>query len=174
MKNYITELTKVLEKRTHHKPYDTNMLWSEFEKQYSIILPKDFKDFINFYGVGGINNFIWILNPFEKDQNINFITKKNILLSSYEHSKKQYPNLYPFDIYPSEGGIIPWGFTDNGDELYWKSSLIEDWLIVIYESRSSEYFEYDMSFTEFLYKLVTSQIRCDDIFEEYKSEVYFE
>ncbi len=133
----MTELIKVLENRTNNNPYDTNMLWDEFEKQYAIILPKDFKDFINFYGVGGINNFIWILNPFEKDQNINFITKKNILLSSYEHSKKQYPNLYTFDIYPSESGLIPWGFTDNGDELYWKSSLIEDWSIVIYESRNS-------------------------------------
>lgn len=66
---------------------------------------------------------------------------------------------------------MPWGYTENGDEMFWLiNDNIEDWLIIAYESRSSKFYSYEMSFVEFIYKLITKKLVCDifpqDFFEE--------
>lgn len=44
-------------------------------KNLGMILPLDYKKFINKYGTGSINDFIWILNPFSENENLNLIKK---------------------------------------------------------------------------------------------------
>ena len=37
-------------------------------------------------------------------------------------------------------GLLPWGYTDNCDELYWLTDGEPDgWKIVVHESRAPEY-----------------------------------
>lgn len=144
--------------------------WHDFEKNIGIVFPKDYKDLIGTYGTGGIGNFIWFLTPFEEDDNINFLKKMNAMLEAYRISKSHFPNYFIHNIYPEKDGLLPWGYTDNGDELYWKTNdFPEKWSIVIYESVSPEYHEYKMQLTEFLYKIITRGLICDvfpeDLFE---------
>lgn len=145
--------------------------WISFEEKLGITLPKDYKDFIDIYGTGGIDNFLWILNPFVEDENVNFLKKKEELLNAYQESKNKFPELYQYNIFPSSEGLLPWGYTDNADELYWLTSeKLEDWKIIIYESRSSENYCYSYTMTEFLYQIVSKEIICDAFSEDFPNE----
>nr|WP_317356409.1 SMI1/KNR4 family protein [uncultured Tyzzerella sp.] len=153
--------------------YDTGNYddWLKFEKKLGIILPNDYKDFIETYGTGSINNFIWFLTPFSEDDNINYLKRMNIMLQSYNVSKNNFPEEFIHNTYPEKNGLLPWGYTENGDEMFWLiNDNIEDWLIIAYESRSSKFYSYEMSFVEFIYKLITKKLVCDifpqDFFEE--------
>lgn len=145
--------------------------WNNFEKNTGIIFPKDYKELIGTYGTGGIGKFIWFLTPFEEDANVNFLKRMNVMLEAYRISKSHLPDYFIHNIYPEKEGLLPWGYTDNGDELYWKTnSSPEKWTIVIYESASPDYHEYKMQLLEFLYKTITGELICDvfpkEIFEE--------
>lgn len=166
MYNYLKLLEIVLVKPDIVYKTGSKEMWSSFEKDTKIILPDDYKEFIQRYGTGGIGDFLWILTPFESDDNVNYIKRMNEMIFAYQVSKSKMPEYFKHNIFPEEDGLLPWGFTDNGDELYWKtSSTFSDWEIVIYESASPEYYHYKMSLTEFLYKIITKQVVCD-IFPE--------
>lgn len=152
-------------------PSNTGNGWSELEDALGVSLPQDYKDFINIYGTGGIDQFIWILTPFDLDENVNFLARAEVMREAYLESKQQFPEYYKHCIFPEAGGILPWGYTDNGDELYWKTN--EDarmWSIIVYESRSWEYHEYPMSMTEFLFGIVSRNLVCDAFPEDFPSE----
>lgn len=57
------------------------------EKNLGMILPLDYKKFINKYGTGSINDFIWILNPFSENENLNLIKKGHVIREAYAYSK---------------------------------------------------------------------------------------
>lgn len=150
--------------------------WTKFESSYGIKFPKDYKMIINEYGTGSINNFLWILNPFDSDENINYSEKAKVMLDTYLEVKEIFPEDYEYSVYPEKEGLLPWGFTDNGDELYWQTNeQLDSWRIVIYESASSVSYTYDMCLTEFLYKLFRREIECPafptSLFEEEASFV---
>lgn len=170
MPDYLKLLEEVLLKPD--VVYNTGNIeqWSEFEKKIGVIFPCDYKKIINRYGTGGIGEFIWFLTPFVDDDNVNFLVKMNKMIESYQTSKQSFPDYYKYDVFPEEGGILPWGYTENGDELYWKTALSsEEWKIVIYESASPDCSNYEMSLSEFLYKLIVKEIGCkifpDNLFD---------
>ena len=135
--------------------------WDKFEKEIGIIFPNDYKKIISRYGTGGLGNFIWFLTPFVSDNNVNYTKKMREMLEAYKVSKSNFPDYFKHNIYPEEDGLLPWGYTENGDELYWKTSSSPDnWEIVIYESASPEYYSYKMSLAEFLYKIIIKQLEC--------------
>ncbi len=74
----LEKLEKILsiEKKEHQ--YD----WEKVEDSYEIKFPNDYKSFIEYYGEGGINEFLWILSPFSEYENLNTIFKFNSIPSS--------------------------------------------------------------------------------------------
>ncbi len=145
--------------------------WAELENVLGSPLPKDYKDFISTYGTGGIDNFLWILTPFVNDENVNYLGRSKVIRDAYLESKQQFPQYFKHNVYPETGGILPWGYTDNGDELYWLTNgAPETWTVVIYETRSSEYHEYSMTMTEFLLQIVSKKLVSDAFPEDFPSE----
>lgn len=138
---------------------NNNNDWDTVEQELKIKFPNDYKKFIDLYGEGAINDFLWILSPFSEYENLNTKVKIKEMYEAYKILKNDYPELCEFEFYNDEVGIFPWGITDNGDELYWYFSKKETSIVVI-ESRFSNKKIYDMSMTEFLYSLVDKRIIC--------------
>ena len=162
MTNYLELLKKVLIKPSTTYHTGTGKMWNDFENEERIAFPQDYKEIINYYGTGGIGNFLWLLTPFETDENVNYNYKMKLMLNSYTESKLKFPEDFKHNVFPEKKGLLPWGYTDNGDELYWETDdKFEDWKIVIYESRSANFFYYEMGLSEFLYKLICKEINCD-------------
>lgn len=133
--------------------------WAEVEKKMGITFPEDYKLFIDSYGEGAINEFLWILSPFSENENLNSIEKFKLMRDAYISMQIEFPEHFPFDFYNGKSGLFPWGITDNGDELFWnfKCDTLE---IVVYESRYAGNMSYTMGMEEFLCKLLKKEIEC--------------
>ncbi|CAN7367162.1 SMI1/KNR4 family protein [Paenibacillus sp. LjRoot153] len=157
-----------------NSPYNSGdeFQWGNFINTIGTNLPSDYKQFVINYGTGGIDSFLWILNPFVKDENINFLKKKKELSDAYLQSKLNFPMYFKHEVFPSNCGILPWGYTDNGDELYWLTVGEPDtWEIIVYTSRSSEYFSYPVSMSEFLYQVITKDLICGSFPDDFPKKV---
>lgn len=156
----IDKLKQIL-KPPNYRTLNDQKSFEYIERQLGSSLPTDYKDFVLIYGVGLIDDFIWVFSPFVENENLNFMSKKDDILESYKLLKSQFPNDYRHNIYPDCNGLLPWGITENGDELFWLvNGIPEHWKVVVYGSRSEEYIEYNCTLTEFLYKLLTRKIKC--------------
>lgn len=90
----LEKLEKILsiEKKEHQ--YD----WEKVEDSYEIKFPNDYKSFIEYYGEGGINEFLWILSPFSEYENLNTIFKFNEMREAYEIMKIDFPKMCEFEF----------------------------------------------------------------------------
>lgn len=145
--------------------------WEDFINTLGTELPSDYKKFIETYGTGGIDNFIWILTPFVNDENVNFLKRKKDISEAYLQLKHDFPEYYKHNIFPVNGGLLPWAFTDNGDELYWLTEGEPDnWKIVVYETRSFENYMYSLTMTQFLYRILMKDLICDAFPDDFPSD----
>lgn len=135
--------------------------WKEAEKELGSKFPSDYKEFISTYGTGGVCGFLWIYSPFSSNENLNFFMGSKEDNHAYFTSKQKFPDDFPQSLFPEEGGLLPWGVTDNGDVLNWiTSDNPEKWSVLVYDGRSGDAFEYKNSLTEFLYDVLSENITC--------------
>lgn len=152
-------LTLKIPKEIYNK--GNKQLWEELTHAHQYNFPQEYMDFIDIYGTGSIGDFLWILNPFENNnENINLFEKSKIMRDSYNYLKKNHPKDFKYSIYPDDNGLFPWALTDNGDELYYDTAGN---IVVVMPSRcrDSDALIYEMDIAEFLYKLLMNEIHCD-------------
>jgi hypothetical protein len=167
----LIELTAILNRPlTPHETKDASA-WAAIEEQVGTKLPQDYKDFIQTFGSGAIDSFLYVFNPFSPNKNINLIEGGRAELEAYSISKKKFPQYYRHEAYPSEGGILPFAATDNGEIIYWKTARVpERWTVIAYEARGPKYYEFEGSTTEFLTGVLKRTIRCDVFPDDFPSE----
>lgn len=144
--------------------------WQDFFSVLGTKLPTDYIKFIQTYGTGGVDNFLWILTPFVKDENVNFMIRKKEISDAYIQSRTSFPQFYQHYVYPEIGGLLPWGYSDNGDELYWLTvGEPDEWKVVVYESRSHINYTYSLRMVEFMYGIITKKLVCDAFPDDFPS-----
>lgn len=144
--------------------------WVYLEEKIHFCFPKDYKDFIQLYGSGVIDNFLTIFNPFSINLNDNLVYQIEVKRKIYEELK-DFGEVLPYEFFPNVDGIIPFGSTDNGDLLFFKLEngiVLEK--IIINEARSDTWNEFDLSMVEFLYKLLNQNIVCELFPKSFPSE----
>lgn len=137
--------------------------WDKLQEQHNVFFPKDYIAFVDFYGGGAIDVFLWIYTPWGENENINFFECAEEVIEAYKISHDEFPDDFPFKVYPENGGLLPFGGTDNGDDFYWlKTGDNPDfWRIVVYDGRSTNYYEYEMSLTDFIVGVITGDVQCE-------------
>ena len=65
--------------------------WKQLQLDMNIVLPTDYKEYIKIYGTGCIDDFLWVLNPFCMNENINFIQKGESIIDAYKTLRKSHP-----------------------------------------------------------------------------------
>lgn len=156
----INKLSEIL-KHDQHSFVDNKQHWNKIERKLGTKLPYDYKAFINEFGTGSIDEFIWILTPFDDDEYVNFFKKGELIKEAYKSSKLSSPDYFKHNIFPEKSGLIPWGYTENGDELYWLTSYDEhQWKVIVYTSRTSDYYQYEMGMVEFIFSIISKKLVC--------------
>jgi hypothetical protein len=136
--------------------------WKVVEEQLGTGLPEDYKRFLEAFGIGTINGFLVVLAPLSSNQHVDLLKRCRSELEAYETSKREFPQYYCDDVYPTPGGILPFAVTDNGEVLYWRTvGSPEQWTVTVYESRGPKKFDFDGGMTEFLVAILTGEIECD-------------
>lgn len=135
--------------------------WAELGVNLGVDLPADYHEFIAAYGTGYIAGFLWVFNPFSADSNVNFGLQTKQRIDAHRTFRGRFPKMVPFRLFPEEGGLLPFGATDNGDVMFWLTEGPADgWKTVVYASRADEFEVFGLEMTEFLARVLGSSIRC--------------
>jgi len=145
--------------------------WNEVEMKLGSRLPSDYKEFISCYGTGGIDDFLFVLNPVAKNKYMNLFSRIDSLKQSSAISKQMFETDFIPSLFPENNGFLPFAYTANGDDLYWATiGEPDEWPVVVFESRSPEKEQFNINMTGFLIGILTRNITCevfpDDAFDD--------
>lgn len=133
--------------------------WPQVEAALATALPGDYKAFTDLYGSGKFDDFLYLLNPFARDEAGNLLHEKDAMLAAYAESRAKFPQRLPLPPYPEPGGLLPLGRSDNGNELYW---LTEGepaaWGVVAFAARSTRHEVHRLPVTAFLARLLSAEL----------------
>jgi hypothetical protein len=133
--------------------------WGEVEGALGAGLPGDFKAFTELYGSGKVDDFLYLFNPFTQGPDGNLLVEKDRVLEGYRQTRARFPDRLALPPFPEPGGVLPFGRTDNGDELYWVTDGQPDqWPVALVEARAALQEVYPMPVTSFLAALAANQL----------------
>lgn len=164
----LEELLTILPPPEHPvEPGDATQ-WRQFEAATGLIFPPDYHAFINTYGTGHIEETIFPHNPFCQRRGLrayyNYAQWAQEATAIQATKRRGGDEWFPFPVYPEAGGLLPWGSTSNGDRLLWRTAQrLEEWSVVVNETRSTNFEVFACSVTAFIYGLLTGSIASDII-----------
>jgi hypothetical protein len=144
-------------------PVENDGAWQKIEDELGISFPDDYKQFIDIFGTAYIGNFIYVLNPFAENRNFNFSEQHIMILEAFREIGSFFGGeKFPYPLYPDKGGLLPWGFSINGDHLFWfAQGEPQEWTIAVDESRGASFETYNDSMSSFLVKLLKKEIQSE-------------
>jgi len=157
---YIDDIIKVMPPVNNPLDVPTQSQWIAIEGKLGTGLPDDYKEFIQTYGTGKVDDFLYVFTPFSVNENLNLFDQLK-LQSDVLVELKSYGENVPYKIFPEVEGVIPFAITDNGDVLFWKTSTEpNDWTVLVNEARSPDWEKYEMSMSKFLSEIVSHRLSC--------------
>lgn len=129
-----------------------------------IKFPEDYIEFISDYGTGRIADFIALLNPFAKNDELNFFSQKKLIIEEFDCLIQEDSDYYKYNLYPKPDGLLPVGITDNGDYLFWVVNDTQDsnsWGVAIIASRSPDVEFFNVNITTFIYSVLSNELNAN-------------
>jgi hypothetical protein len=145
--------------------------WAPIEAELGTALPPDYKDLVGVYGSGYFMEFFGIGVPRSPNLNLRLETKvPQVCATFFDRDELAYP------LWPDQGGLVPFGATDNGDFLFWlPRGAPEDWGVVVWDRGLWNFEAFDCDLTSFIAGLATGEIipeafpedlaTCDHLFQ---------
>lgn len=132
----------------------TSEEWRQLEHELNIRFPENYILFINTYGNGRFNDFFGFPSPFyHSDRGSSFEKFVQQRTEGVRFAQQNMPNhAATFRVFPTEGGLFPIGYTDNGGTIFWLTEgLSSSWPLVCMRSGYTRDFEkFDLSLTLFI------------------------
>ena len=145
--------------------------WESAEEQLSTTLPSDFKELIDTYGGGLIDNYMLLLEP-------NSPNGVYDLLDLTAQREEANAALWEFGDRPPEmedgdNRLVCWGTTDNGEYLFWlvRPGDTADQRTIMINSASGEDWErYELTVTQFLLDILSGETRSDVLWSRFPQD----
>jgi hypothetical protein len=135
--------------------------WAAVEEALGTPLPTDYKRYVERYGSGCIDRFLWPCNPFSGNRHLRLQDEVRHQLEGLRGTRAKFPDRWSIPLFPEEGGFLPWGKTDNGDCLHWITrGAPEEWTVVVMPAREPERDPHPCGMTDFLAGILTRRIVC--------------
>ncbi|MBW8805763.1 MAG: SMI1/KNR4 family protein [Catenulisporales bacterium] len=139
--------------------------WDDAVAEVGFGFPADYRDFVDVYGAGAVNDELFIAAPTLRPNGFGFRTGfggfvdqttlglgRSIAEMRENAVALEDEETYPFPILPEPGGLLIWGNTANGDVCFWDTREAEPdrWPVVVLLLSSRRWDRFDGGMTEFL------------------------
>jgi len=169
--NWLQKLTEIAEAPMLPRYTGSAESWLDIETNLGIELPKDFKELIRTYGAGRFADFFAPMNPFYDSKRPGarpYLEWVRARLTGLAAAQREFPEFHaPFPIFPAHPGLLPWGFTDNGDTLSWLTdppNNSQKWPIICLDDKSSQNFDrFDFGLLEFLVRWLSNELQVPSV-----------
>jgi len=146
---------------------ETRKLFSKYEsKKYidrenfiDISLSEDYVEFVDYFGMGKIDDFIWILSPITNSKYLNMYNRKSEFLESLNYDTYISDDVYLLEMLNNSTMNVV-GITENGDYIL-SVKKGKNFVTIVIESRFSEYEIYEFDFIEFVYKFLLDELETN-------------
>lgn len=119
------------------------LAWGEIEARLGCALPDDYKEYIETFGLGCLDGFLYVFSPFSENRNLNLFAQVETRLAALRELKASSRDEVQYPLFPETGGLLPWGASDNGDVLFWLTEgQANEWGVVINAGRDARCEEY--------------------------------
>lgn len=133
--------------------------WSVAEARLGTSFPGDYRVFVDTYGTGQIDDFLAIYTPFARRKGSNIFEQLAVEQERFDYITKAGNEDLPYELWPSQGGLIPVGGDDNGNVIFWRAEGTPDtWGIVVIPARSDKYEEFSTTVVDFLTGVLTREL----------------
>lgn len=162
----VSSLTSLLPPPPLTDPPTTRPPWEEMPATTGFPLPQDYRDFVDVYGGGQIDDHLTVLHPTLEPPfpgypgGMNGFARYTLerIGGTFAELHDSDPEAYPFPVYPALGGLLPWGLTSDSDHFFWRTGpdSPEDWPVVIWFRHAGppDWAHFDGGMAAFLLSLV--------------------
>ena len=148
--------------------------WQDVERRLGS-LPSDYRRFIETYGTGLLDEFVWIFSPCAANEYVNLESQAKVILDGLAQSAAEFPDVFGMPRHPDPGGFLPFGSTDNGDNLFWVTKgNPDDWTVAVMGPRSPDCFYHDGGMVDFLTKLLGREFQCSIFPDDFPADAPLE
>ena len=156
----------------------------------SVALPEDYLHFLSVYGVGTFDMFLHVMATVHDNEYMSVRERTASFWSVLARMLEPNPTVEPLrgmlgagagagafdpvaplsDMLHAAASVAVWGSTDNGDLCLWVVPADDaDGFVLVIGSRFEDWYEYGVSITEFLHRILTGGIRCPAFPEDFPS-----
>lgn len=144
--------------------------WNRIERKINISFPDDYKQLLKAYGHGQWQGFWYLLNPRVHDEehwcsaedDTIGSTDLQVLRAVRAAEQEDDPTKPQLPIFPEEGGLLPWAYTDNGGVFCWLTAGGRStWPTIYYDQNpwsTHETQRLDLSCSEIVYGVVSGEL----------------
>ena len=130
-------------------------------------LPDDYVRLVQEYGAGSFDEFVWIYVPSDYPSTLSLRHQAPKQIDAFG----AIPGDSGRSFWPSQGGLLPVGITDNGDLIAWKTGgEPNQWTVALVEARGSLYEEFPINLTTFLASVLSKEVRSEIFPDDFPSE----
>lgn len=145
---------------------DENSIYNHEDDLLEKGLPKDYIDFLKIYGLGSVDNFLWILSPLTKNNHLNLFFKTKQIFATFD--EEEYPQVSGLIHYLKRNLSFLVGISENGDYIFYTYDEPKERITVI-DNRFGEGEYFLLGFSEFILNMVTGKMNSNiltmDLFE---------
>lgn len=168
MNAHLSDLMQVLP-RPAEPPERPN--WRESEEILQTTLPPDFKDLLDVYGAGLVDDYLLLAAP-GCSNDVYDLIKLTSERAEANRSLWEFEDA-PIEMQDERNRLVCWATTDNGEYLYWlvqPGDEPEKRRLLINDASGETWERYDMTVTQFLTAVLTGEIHSDVLWDQFPQE----
>lgn len=136
--------------------------WPSVQRAVGSALPVDYRMLVELTGSVYAGGFLGMFAPGHRNPNLDLLVQIGARLGALQELKRAFGDeACPYPLWFEPGGLLPWGASDNGDVLYWRTQGHPDqWTVVVGEARGPAFEEFPLPASDFLHAFVEGRLEC--------------
>ncbi|WP_152646196.1 SMI1/KNR4 family protein [Streptacidiphilus albus] len=128
-----------------------NVDWQAVERRWKVSFPRDFREFMDAYGRGTIDNVLTIATPVDGELTPGVLRCRDLTPIANTESRID-GNEFWYPAWPQMGSLVGWGTTGTGVDLFWcmRGEDPDLWPLVVRNHRGGAAKELFMGMVEFI------------------------